>query len=443
MNPPRARRRLRLAVPFAVVVMVFTITGVAHAMQQPDVTSPDFLNPGSSAAVGGRSLSDRLHARGIPVQRFDRSRAALTSAYRGDATLFIPAPSLMHPYYLRMLKLLPESTRVVLVAPSALTLQSGLIPVGTAASRWATGTAVPRCALPEAERAGRATVLGLRYGPAGEGETDRCYAGALVGLRVGGTRVLLVGASEPFRNDRISEVHNADLATGLLGTRSRVVWLDLHRPEQPPDIVDGGSGGVPGQLSDGDPGDPDFPVGGDGPGGDGSGGSGRGDPAGGNQGSRSQNPDPLWTAFPGWLWWTLALLGLAAVVGAFAAGRRFGPLVSEPLPVAVRANETVEGRGRLYRRSRDRGFALATLRRSVVLRLATALDLPPDAPRELMIRRIAARTGRATDEVENILYGAAPDSDAALVRDAAQLERLLHDLRDGTGRPTPRGHGTS
>ena len=37
------------------------------------------------------------------------------------------------------------------------------------------------------------------------GQTARCYRGAVVGTRYASTEVMLVGASDPFRNDRISE----------------------------------------------------------------------------------------------------------------------------------------------------------------------------------------------------------------------------------------------
>ena len=54
--------------------------------------------------------------------------------------------------------------------------------------------------------------------------------------------------------------------------------------------------------------------------------------------------------------WIVWQLWLVVVLVALWKGRRLGPLVAEQLPVVVRASETVEGRGRLYRsrRARDR-----------------------------------------------------------------------------------------
>jgi Domain of unknown function (DUF4350) len=415
----RSRRWLRLVIPFAVAGAVLATTGITHASQTPDVTSRDFLNPDSGAAIGGRTLAGRLRAGGIEVHRVTGSPAALSLAYRGDATLFIPAPSLMHPFYLRMLKLLPESTRVVLVAPSELTLAGGHLPVLGAAGRWATGTAGPGCTMPEAAGAGRAAIVGLRYRAVPEAQVLRCYDGALVGLRVGAAGVLLAGASDPFRNDRIAEQHNAALAVALLRTHRTLIWLDLHRREPQPGFAAGGDpGAAPPSLGDRGSPDPDFPVPATASAAPGTGGR----PGGAGAGA----PNPLWSAFPGWMWAALALLGLIGVVLALAAGRRLGPPVAEPLPVAVPAAETAAGRGRLYRRAKARGPALHALRSAALHRLLPAFDLPSGATAEAVTEAVAARTGRPAEEVRTILYGAEPRTDEDLVRAVGDLDTLMY-----------------
>ena len=53
---------------------------------------------------------------------------------------------------------------------------------------------------------------------------------------------------------------------------------------------------------------------------------------------------------------------VAVALAALWRIRRLGPLVTEPLPVVVRASETVEGHGRLYRSRRSRDRAAAVLR---------------------------------------------------------------------------------
>ncbi len=429
---PRSRRWLRLVIPFAVVLVVFLGTAVVHALQEPDVTDPAFLNPTSRAGIGADRLAARLGERGVTVDRVTRTSDALVAAYQGDATLFVPAPGLVHRYHLRMLKLLPASTRVVLVQPSLLTLDQGRIPVEGAKTRWATKTVAPGCALPEAAAAGPAGVFHVSYGIVFE-ETARCYDGALVGTRYAAAEVVLVGASDPFRNDRFAESGNAALATGLLATHKRVIWLDLHRGEPGPGLVDRSpdpGAGAPPSLGTGGSPDPDFPIAD-------RNGPQQGDPqpgGGGGDGPRPAEPPPppYWKLLPPWAWIGLGLLALAGLGYALSQARRLGPPVSEPLPVAVRAAETVEGRGRLYRRAKARAAALDALRTSAVARLRSALDLAPDAPRATVVAAVAARTGWPPEQVDAILYEARPADDPELVALAAHLDHLLHTSIDVT-----------
>ena len=72
-------------------------------------------------------------------------------------------------------------------------------------------------------------------------------------------------------------------------------------------------------------------------------------------------PDDL-SVWPPWTAPAIALLLATVVLLALARGRRLGRLVREPLPVVVRAIETTESRGRLYRRAGDRARAAAVLR---------------------------------------------------------------------------------
>jgi hypothetical protein len=438
---PRSWRWLRLVVPFAVVLVLIIATVVIHSLAEPDVTDREFLSPTSSAPIGGQRLADLLTRQGITIERVDKSSDALVRAYQGNVTLFVPAPSLMHSYYLRMLKLLPPSTRVVLVEPSALTLANGLIPVAGADARWAPKAVPPGCDLPEAKAAGVAGVHHTFYGPVDGAELARCYQSSLVDFRYALAEVVLVGSDEPFRNDRITESGNAALATGLLSTRRTVVWLDLHRGEPMPGLVsqaaDPGQVAAPPSLGTGGSPDPDFPIAD--PGGGHRGNPGPGQPlnpgSGGGGGGGGSDTPPLWKLLPLWAWTVLGLLLLAWLLYALAKARRLGPPVSEPLPVAVRAAETVEGRGRLYRRAKARDLALDTLRSSALHRLRPALGLPPDAPAPDVVAAAAARTGWPADEIDAVLYSAEPGDDAELVRRVGQLDQLLHTLTEMSGEP--------
>ncbi len=425
--PPkqRSRRWLRLVVPPGVVLLLVVVSVFAYVLQQPDQKNRGYLSPTSAKGIGGERLAGLLRQRGITVEPQTRTSDALVSVMSGNATLFVPTPDLVHSYYLRMLKLLPASTRVVLVDPSDATLANGRLPIGVF-NRYLTAHAVaPDCALPSARDAGTAAVGRSEFTDldpdAGATELNRCYGGSLVEFTREQTTVTVVGAADPFRNDRIGEHHNQQLAVALLSRSPRVVWLDLHRREQQPGYVDdpalAGQPAAPPSLGPGSP-DPDFPLKPTAPppdGGD------NGDP--GDFGSGGSNP--LWQAFPAWVFAAAALIALAFVMLALARARRLGTPVAEPLPVTVRAKETVEGRGRLYQRVRARAPALRTLQGAARERLAHLLDLAPGVDRATLVRAVGVASGWPVEDVDLVLFSDEPDNDEALVTAAVRLEALM------------------
>ncbi len=318
------------------------------------------------------------------------STADAFGSINGPTTVFIPAPSLVEPIDLGVIRALPTGTRVVLVAPDEHTVIAADLPFDVAGTHWATQVDTPGCDLPAAHRAGAAAPDRIEYIAAATDATT-CYDGSLIEMHDGGADLIVVGASDPFRNDRIHEHGNATLATGLLNTRPSLVWLDLHRAESitPTPIATVTGGHLP---------------------------SGGGD----DSSSRSS----IAGLFPGWLWTALGTTLLIGVALALAAGRRLGPPVSEPMAVAPRANETIEGRARLYRRTGDRKAAFAMLRGAVIARLAAATDLTPDAPDADVVTAMATRTGRPTDEIDEILFGADVGDGQKLVRAVARLDDL-------------------
>src|SRR5262249_57583714 len=106
--------------------------------------------------------------------------------------------------------------------------------------------------------------------------------------------------------------------------------------------------------------------------------------------------------------------------GGGGAGRggmgRFGPLVFEPLPVVVRASETAEGHGRLYRSRRARDRAAAALRAAAVARITSRTGLPQAASPEAVGQELAGRTGRGGEAIQAMLFRPVPGDDAALVK---------------------------
>src|SRR5205823_5107838 len=95
-----------------------------------------------------------------------------------------------------------------------------------------------------------------------------------------------------------------------------------------------------------------------------------------------------------------AELAVAVVLAALWRMRRFGPLVFEPLPVVVRASETAEGHGRLYRSRRARDRAAAALRAAALARITIRTGLPQATSPEVICQELAGRTGRGAQEIQ-------------------------------------------
>jgi hypothetical protein len=212
----------------------------------------------------------------------------------------------------------------------------------------------------------------------------RCYPAAappglppavfLVRYASGGHLISVLGTGAPLANAHLGAGGDAALAMNLLAAGRNIVWL-VPSP-------------VPG-------------------------------PAQAAHGRRS-----LGSLIPPGVYAVAAQLAIAVVLAALWRMRRLGPLVTEPLPVVVRACETVEGHGRLYRSRRARDRAAGGLRGAALGRIVTRLGLPPGVPDGVVCRELASRTGRGAGEVAAILFGDVPRDDGALVRLAADLDRL-------------------
>jgi hypothetical protein len=97
----------------------------------------------------------------------------------------------------------------------------------------------------------------------------------------------------------------------------------------------------------------------------------------------------------------------------------------------VRAAETVEGRGQLYRARRARGRAADSLRAGTIDRLTPRLGLYSGADRHQIVTALAVRTGEDQQQVGGALYGPPPADDAGLVALAGYLdfiERKVSEL---------------
>lgn len=131
-------------------------------------------------------------------------------------------------------------------------------------------------------------------------------------------------------------------------------------------------------------------------------------------------------------------LALAQLVGALFLliwwrSRRLGPPVSEQLPVEIAGSELVAAVGDLLRRRGNPARAAEAVRGDTRRQLAHRLGLGPEPNPRTLVEVVAARTGRAPDEVGTALYGhpSKPlDSASALVDLVATLESIRKEVLD-------------
>jgi hypothetical protein len=220
-------------------------------------------------------------------------------------------------------------------------------------------------------------------GPPDRPDPDAAYGSALIELD--GTAAhpdtVVTGLGPAWANAVITDDSHAGTAVRALGAQPRLVWF---QPSTGDAVAPG-----PGEVD-------------------------------------SEDEPSVW---PTWTGPALALLLAAAVLLALARGRRLGRLVREPLPVVVRAIETTESRGRLYRRANDRTRAAAVLRVGAADRLARRLAVGRGAGPDAVVHAASRATGLPATQVADILFGPAPPDDAALIHLAQQLTDLEERVR--------------
>ncbi|MGW2817620.1 DUF4350 domain-containing protein [Streptomyces sp. NPDC001415] len=342
------------------------------------------LDPRSADQYGSRAVAQLLKAQGVST-RVVTTLDEATAATGPDTTLLITVPDLLTEGQQRQLRAATADSggRTVLIAPSAPSL--GILAPGIRAeSPVSVKPRDPNCSQPAATRAGRADTGGIRYAAPNE-NSDGCYPaeGLPTLLRTahqGQGDTVLLGAPDILLNHRLDKEGNASLALQLLGSRPHLVWYL-------PSLGDA-------SATDG--------------------------------GKRS-----FFDLIPsGWRWAALQL-ALAAVLAAIWRARRLGPLVTEQLPVAIRASEATEGRARLYRKANARDRAADTLRSATRTRLAALLGVAASAAHspEVLVPAVSARLPAAGRDPLSLLFGPPPADDAALVRLADELDALEREVR--------------
>ncbi|WP_030749079.1 DUF4350 domain-containing protein [Streptomyces sp. NRRL F-5135] len=359
------------------------------------------LDPRSADRYGSRAAAELLKSSGVSVDVAGTLDEA-TAAVGPDTTLLVTDPDLLTPHQQRTLHAAtaPSGGRTVLLGAGAPSI-SELAPGVRTDLPAPVGVLSPECSLPAAQRAGKVELGGERYVTRLAG-ADACYRndGAPTLLRIerpapaadngSGTEpgdTVLLGSPDLLYNDLLDEQGNASLALQLLGSRPHLVWYLPSLSDA--SATEGGDGG-------------------------------------GNSGeSRFLELIPS-----GWLWGAFQLF-LAAVLAAVWRARRLGPLVSERLPVAIRASESAEGRARLYRKANARDRAATVLRSAARDRLASLLAVPPtEAHRpDALLPALSARLPTTERDLSDLLFGPTPSDDAALISLVDQLDALEREVR--------------
>ncbi|MDH6121454.1 hypothetical protein ABH930_005451 [Kitasatospora sp. GAS204A] len=379
------RARWFLAAAAVLLVAGLLIAGLGDSTAYPS------LDPRSAAPDGTKAVAQLLRAQDITVDTTaDADRLATPG---GADTVVLPLPDLLTTDQLRALAaaghrrlvlISPDSTALDLLAPGLHTAGTADLPLAVSSA-----SAVPLCDLPEAQRAGSAELGGRLYQVDADSGATGCYPrqGYPALARTSttqGTEVLVVGSGRFLTNQRLANDGNAALALGLLGTQPHLTW---YLPDY--QALPAGTAAPQKSFTD-------------------------------------LIPD-------GWRWAALQL-AVATVLAALWRARRLGPVVSEQLPVVVRAAETTEGRARLYHRAKARDRAAEALRRAVRHRLAPVLGVPlgggdPD-PTTLLAALGERLTGhRDPAGPRDLLYGPPPSDDAALLRLADDLDALERQVR--------------
>jgi hypothetical protein len=368
-------------VPIALVALIL-LGGALTTLLQPTSVVTGYLDPADTSAAGTHALADILAGRGYTVVRETTPAAAEAAAGQagpGGATLVVTSPGLLSAGQLEALARVRAD--LVLVGPDPAALRA-FAPGVRAAVAAGVQVLPPSCGLPAARLAGTADMGGLTMAPAGIRAGALCYplAGgdSLVQYTAGGRLITLLGTGNPLTNGSLAEQGNAALALNLLAARPTIVWL------------------VPG---------PGLAT------------------------SASGGDQSLWSLIPLPAYLVTIQLAVAVLLAALWRLRRLGPLVPEPLPVVVRASETVEGLAGLYRSRRARDRAAAALRAAMLARTLPALGLAPGARPPEVISAVSARSGSAAERVQAMLFGPAPADDAALVALAGDLDTLERKVR--------------
>ncbi len=369
--PVRRRRSWRWALLTLAAICVVAAIGTYLTAPRPGGR----MDPASTGPNGAHALVTLLRDRGVTVVVATSVADAENAVRPGTLLLFaqtqrVTSDSLLH----RLAGIPGDRLLVEPTSPARAALAPGIRRGGGSGP-----DTKPGCALREADRAGSVDFgPSNTYSAAGDGAVTSCYGAALVRYRDGDRTVTVVGSTDFMTNGGLLHAGNAALAMNLAGQQPRLVWYAPQRVE-----------------------------------------------------GESSGSTTIFGLIPDNVIWMVLQLWLVVLLIALWKGRRIGPLVAEELPVVVRASETVEGRGRLYRSRRARDRAAQALRAATLQRLLPRLGLGADTSPPAVVTAVAQRSRTHEESLRHILFGPPPASDTDLV----QLARALDDIERQVAQP--------
>ena len=373
------RRGVAVVTTVAAVLVVLSVLTVGSATYGGD------LDPDNPRGNGAQAVARVLAGHGVDVTVVRGAAALERTDVDADTTVLVTSTEQLGRATTRALgRHTTAAGALVLASPAPTVIRTLGLPLTVAGTRGGDGT---EAGCTDDLLAGLTVATGpsAGYGPRGAASMTGCFQApdverggtvALVARVERPTRTYAVGATDLFTNARVTDADNAAVALRLLGQHDRLVWYvpDVR------DVPAGDAGSVSAQL-----------------------------------------PRGLAPAL-----WLVAAAFLATMLWR---GRRLGPLVVEPLPVVVKAVESTQGRGRLYRRVRDRAHAAGILRAATARRLTTHLRLPPGTSPGALVAPVAQACGRDPRSVADLLISRPVPDDTALTRladDLAALEKEVH-----------------
>ncbi|WP_293848193.1 DUF4350 domain-containing protein [uncultured Brevibacterium sp.] len=367
------------AVVWIVVVAIVLIAAIIGFLTSTDPGEYRDLHYDNTGEEGTAALAGVLRSHGVKVSTTEDYDTALAAAQDADTTLFVLNPHVADQAQRNKIRdaVQTHGSHVALVNPGfAVAGYTSHVSFETG-SMYSNTHPEPSCDFGPASRAGKVERSGAGYRVLSDKDYEGCYpmdgdAYSLIHTPEGKGSVTVLSESSWVTNTNLREDGNAALSTGVAGLKPKVVFYYA--------------------MSD------------------------------------SDEPDPLSTV-PGWFYMTLLWLLPISLVAVVWAGRRFGPLAVETLPVTVPPIETVTGLAGLMHRTGNRAEALRILRASALVKMGRTLAVPAHADAAEVCQAVAARTGVSYAELEYLFITAAPTNDAQLSELATRIADIEREVR--------------